>query len=79
MSGSFAFTLEAAMTWHPRQSPPDEYRQQREDLRRRTDWETWTRPDPNWEKVRRPNPDWESVRRQVVRVLSALPRLSRHR
>ncbi len=67
------------MTRHPRQSPADEYRQQHEDLRRRTDWETFTPPDPNWEKASRPDLDWEHVRRQVARALSAIPRLSRHR
>jgi len=77
------------MTRHPRQSPPDEYRQQQDDLRRRTDWETSEPPDPNWEKRGRPDPSWEPEQawwldlgpepRQVVRALSAIPRLSRHR
>jgi len=67
------------MTRNPRQSPQDEHRQQQEDLRRRTDWETFTPPDPDWEKARPPDADWETLRRQVMRALSAIARPSRRR
>jgi hypothetical protein len=49
---------EAAMTRRVTDGPGDELRRQREDLRRRTNWENPadSRPDPNWERADRADP-----------------------